>query len=595
MFFSTLRSMTQSRLQNKFILFFVVLACVPVLVLGGITLYVLNLAHQHEVSNLELQVIGEKSEEIKKFFSDTLGVLELYVDSGSIEAIQGDKNSWQEAFTDGMLASNPNFVEVSFVNSDGTEAARKSRFQAGEFIPLDVSETPYFQKARQGGTFIGEVYDTLSGPMITMAAPVRADTAIIQVVVAEVSLSALLRLIESSSFGVSGYVVLIDRNGRMIAQRARGAMEPGFDALQWNRVSSVLKGGVLTGLEAHDRYESMFGAGPVVGAGKYISEVGWAVFVEWPIKDADASIQEVRNQVILVTLASILCVLLFAPLFASRLVRPIRELEMRAKEVEKGNLETKVAIQTGDELEDLGKAFNTMVQGLKRLQELKEEFVFVAAHELRTPVTVIKGYASMLLEGDAGPLTKKVKAFLSGVQEANQRLLQLVEDLLEVARSEAGRIAIEVKDIDIREPIQGAVNELSQLARKKAMSVTYEPSDTAHVLADERRVKEIMINLVGNAIKYTPEKGRVRVFHELRDKELITHIEDNGYGIPQEAQSKIFEKFYRVQSPETRDITGTGLGLFIVKQLVEKMHGTIWFKSKQGKGTTFSFSLPLAS
>ena len=138
-------------------------------------------------------------------------------------------------------------------------------------------------------------------------------------------------------------------------------------------------------------------------------------------------------------------------------------------------------------------------------------------------------------------------------------------------------------------------NQRSGKPRKKTISLTNDAGDLPHVLADARRVKDVMVNLVGNSIKYTPEKGRVRVFHELRDKELITHIEDTGYGIPREAQSKIFEKFYRVQSPETRDVTGTGLGLFIVKQLVEKMHGTIWFTSVQGKGTTFSFSLPMVS
>jgi len=584
----------KSRLRNKFLLFFILLACIPVLALGGTILYLLDLAHQRDVSNLELQAIDQKEDEITKFFADTLGLLELRVESLQALENQESQPSWQERLVKQIFQANDAFEEISFIGLDGRETAKYSLFDPRAQL-LYVADLPKFQEARKGRNFIGEVYHTLSGPMLTLAAPVKVKEQVVQVLSAEVSLSRLIKAVEAARLGATGYVTLFAQNGVFISDRARGNIRPGFNGSQWDRISQALSGAVFTGLDQKDRYESIFGTGSVVGAARRLPEIGWVIAVEWPLKEADEVLRNVRNQVMMVTLGSIVAVLLAAPLFAARLVRPIRELEMNAQEVEKGNLQTKVAIQTHDELEDLGNAFNTMVQGLRRLEELKEEFVFVAAHELRTPSTVIKGYTSMLLEGDAGPLTKKVKTFLSGVEQANQRLLQLVEDLLEVARSEAGRIAIEVKDIDIREPIQSTVEELALLARKKTISLTYELSDTRHVLANERRVKEVMVNLVGNSIKYTPKKGRVRVFHEVKEKELVTHIEDNGYGIPQEAQSKIFEKFYRVESPETRDITGTGLGLFIVKQLVEKMHGAIWFTSEQGKGTTFSFSLPIAS
>ena len=584
----------KSRLRDKFLLFFILLACIPVLALGGTILYLLDLAHRRDVSNLELQMIDQKEDEISKFFADTLGTLELRVESAQALENQASQPSWQERLVKGIFEANDVFQEISFIGLDGRETAKYSLFDPRAQL-LYVADLPKFQEARSGKNFIGEVYHTLSGPMLTLAAPVRVGEQVIQVLSAEVSLSRLTKALETTRLGQTGYVALFGRNGVFISDRTREGIRPGFNGSQWDRISQALSGTVFTGLDQKDRYESIFGTGSVVGALKRLPEIGWVVAVEWPIKEADEVLRNVRNQVMMMTLASIVAVLLIAPLFAARLVRPIRELEMSTKEVEKGNLQTKVAIQTHDELEDLGNAFNTMVQGLKRLQELKEEFVFVAAHELRTPVTVIKGYASMLLEGDAGPLTKKVKSFLSQVEQANQRLLQLVEDLLEVARSEAGRLSIEVKDIDIRDPIQSTVGELALLAKKKTITLNYELHETSHVLADEGRVKEIMVNLVGNSIKYTPEKGRVRVFHEVREKELVTHVEDNGYGIPQEAQSKIFEKFYRVESPETRDITGTGLGLFIVKQLVEKMHGTIWLKSEHGKGTTFSFSLPIVS
>lgn len=580
-------------MRNKFILFFIILACAPVLVLGGTTLYLVDLAHRQDVSALEMQALGQKEKEVERFLGETLGVLELQVQSLDPALLADSAQPWQDSLIQGILENNPNFEEVSFIALEGRERAKRSRSNPEPEL-FYVSALPFFEEARKGNRFIGEIEHTLSGPVVTMAAPVFIDKEVVQILSAQVSLSSLTRSLEAASLGTTGYVALFDRDGTFVSHQSRGNLQAGLDVSQWSRLARLLRGETHTGFGKEDRYESLFGSGPVVGAGKKNSESGWALLAEWPLKEADEVLQRVRMQILLVTLASILAVLLFAPLFASRLVKPIRELEASSRAIEQGDFEKKVSIRTGDELEELGNAFNNMAKGLKRLQELREEFVFVAAHELRTPVTIIKGYASMILEGDAGIVKKTVKDFVQKIENANQRLLQLVEDLLEVARSEAGRIEVKVQSIDMQDSIRVTMGELQQLAKAKSIALSYGEGEIPNVLADESRVREIMMNLVGNAIKYTPEKGSVRVFHETKDNEVITHIEDNGFGIPKEAQAKIFQKFYRVQTEETSDIQGTGLGLFIVKQLVEKMNGRIWFVSEQGKGATFSFSLPLA-
>lgn len=582
----------RSKLQNKFTLFFVALAVAPVLLLGLIALYLLGQSHQRDIASIELKLIDQKIEEVQKFFADTLGILELRVSFTQKSEIDRGE---QQFLLSGILEENKAFQEVGFINLEGTETVKINRTRAD--IPLaDVSRLPQFKTPVSGHTYVSDIHYTLVGPVVTLAAPVRnRNDEIIQVLSAEVNLSALFKSIESAKLGSGGYLLLFDRNGRLASPPQIGSYTAGADFSAIGRVSRVLGGQELSGLSAEDRYESWLTSSPVAGTGKIIPDIGWAILAEWPLQDADAVIQAVRNQVFTVILLSIIIVLVIVPFFVQGLLKPIRALKDGAEEIEKGNFAKRVEIKTRDELEDLGEGFNRMAQGLKRLQELRDEFVFIAAHELRSPVTVVRGYISLILEGDTGPISAQTRDFLEKVDSSQQRLAQLVNDLLEVARSEAGRITIDVSALDIREPVQASVEEVRPLADKKKISLHYEPpQELPQILADSGRIKEIMVNLISNAIKYSPEGASVTVRLELKDKEVITHVADTGYGIPKDAQGKMFEKFYRVRTKDTMNIQGTGLGLFIVKQLVEKMNGKMWFESDEGKGTTFSFSLPLA-
>jgi signal transduction histidine kinase len=228
-------------------------------------------------------------------------------------------------------------------------------------------------------------------------------------------------------------------------------------------------------------------------------------------------------------------------------------------------------------------------------RKLRDEFVFIAAHELRTPVTAIRGYLSMILEKTFGEVPEKIRENLLIVNQSNDRLVQLVQDLLEVARSEAGKMKVEIVNIPMTENVTTVVNELRSLSEKKGIKVAYEkPEPDVVVKADSYKLKEVLTNLIGNAIKYTAGAGDIIVKHEIKGKELITHITDHGIGLTKEEVEKLFGKFYRAQNTETKDIEGTGLGLFICKEIVERMNGRIWVTSEKGKGSTFSFSLQLA-
>lgn len=233
---------------------------------------------------------------------------------------------------------------------------------------------------------------------------------------------------------------------------------------------------------------------------------------------------------------------------------------------------------------------------IKAVDQMKDEFISMASHELRTPVTGIKGYISMMLDGTLGEVNDKVKSSLKIVQNASTRLATLVEDLLNVSRIEQGRIKVDSRPVDVNQVIQDIILELKVQAAEKKIGLKYK----AHarqlplIKIDVDRFKQVLINVVGNAIKYTA-KGSVEVITEEknRGRTLEFRIKDTGIGMSAKDRERLFEKFYRVQNEKTKDISGTGLGLWIVKQIVELMNGTIMVDSMENVGTQVTLQFPV--
>lgn len=237
--------------------------------------------------------------------------------------------------------------------------------------------------------------------------------------------------------------------------------------------------------------------------------------------------------------------------------------------------------------------FNDITHELE-VEQMKQELISIATHELRTPITGIKGYLDMILDGDTGGVNAETKETLDEMVAINQRLADLVDDLLNVGRIEQGRIECKPVPMDLTALIHTTIKELSIQAKDKGLELTFTPAKLPQVKADPERVKQVLVNLIGNAIKYT-EKGTVKVSTLSKNKEVVVAVSDTGLGISPEGQKKLFQKFSRVKTDKTRAITGTGLGLWICKQIIEMMGGKIWLVSKEGKGSTFSFSLPIVS
>jgi len=233
------------------------------------------------------------------------------------------------------------------------------------------------------------------------------------------------------------------------------------------------------------------------------------------------------------------------------------------------------------------------ITAFKQLDEMKSDFVNMVAHELRSPLVSIRQLNSVLLEGLAGPLEEKQQDFVQRGMNKIDSLLDLINDLLDVAKIEAGKYVQHQVPTDIGRIIEEIVALMGPRAQKQGITLTHSCQDLKPVQSDPKNIEEVFNNLVSNAINYSPEGGRVTITARGLAEYMEVKVDDTGVGISPEELPKIFDKFYRVKHPKTRQVIGTGLGLAIVKGVIEAHHGTIDVQSVIDKGTTFRILLPM--
>jgi two-component system NtrC family sensor kinase len=228
---------------------------------------------------------------------------------------------------------------------------------------------------------------------------------------------------------------------------------------------------------------------------------------------------------------------------------------------------------------------------LKELDRMKSEFVSTVSHDLRSPLTTVRGFVDLVAL--LGPITEDQHEALEKISRAVTRMNELIEDLLDLGKVEAG-IDMPMAACQVEELVVEAVESLLPRAELKRLQLTVERvASLPPIQGNETRLKQVVSNLIDNAIKYTPEGGRIKVHLSQRDGQIIVSVIDNGYGIAPKDQEQLFQKFYRVQTPETKEISGTGLGLAIVRSIIERHGGHVWVESEPEQGSIFSFSLPI--
>ncbi|KUK66240.1 MAG: Multi-sensor signal transduction histidine kinase [Parcubacteria bacterium 34_609] len=247
-----------------------------------------------------------------------------------------------------------------------------------------------------------------------------------------------------------------------------------------------------------------------------------------------------------------------------------------------------------DEIEEKG--FLIIIHDVtkeKLIEKIKTEFISVAAHQLRTPLSTIKWTIRMILDGDVGEISEEQRELLEQTYISNERMIRLINDLLDVSRIEEGRLLYNQEDAQMEDVLDSVVENSQEMIRNKNVVLEINKKETPKVRIDKEKIGVVIQNLLENAVKYTEPGGKIKITLDNDEKNVIFKIEDSGVGIPKSQQDRIFTKFFRAENVTRMETDGTGLGLYTIKNIVRAHKGQIWFESEENKGTTFYFTIPI--
>jgi len=313
------------------------------------------------------------------------------------------------------------------------------------------------------------------------------------------------------------------------------------------------------------------------------------------------SLGKTRRHILIVALGALILGLSGAFILAATVTRPINVLVKGAELIGEGKLDTKIRIDRKDELGWLAGEFNEMAERLKELDQMKKDFVSSVTHELRSPLAIIESYINEMLEWGTQEFLETGVDSLNIMKNNAIRLSYFINNLLDSSKIEAGKIEIEPRLIDLAPLVTEVVTHFMAKAEKEKIDLKVELAiDLPRVIADADKIRQVLANLLSNGIKFTPSGGTVTITAQKmidNPEFIVVKVSDTGIGIPKEDLNKIFDRFHQVKGvkEKVKEAKGTGLGLFIVKSIVELHGGKVWAESKLGEGTTFAFTLPVES
>ncbi len=311
------------------------------------------------------------------------------------------------------------------------------------------------------------------------------------------------------------------------------------------------------------------------------------------LKAIDRDEESVERLILIVTAWFLIIGVVLAGVITRGIVKPLSMIKRKTREIAEGDLEPNLSLNGPPEITEVAQSINSMCEKLKEIDRLKADFFSVMSHELRTPLTAIKEGVSLLKEGICGPTNEKQQKILNILSDESKRLVTLVDNLLDLSKMEAGMLEYNFEEVNISTLVNQVVKELSPIAEGKGVSISVRGDVPSKVRADSERLLQVLRNLIGNALKFSPEGSEVLVGIDAESSGVMVSVSDRGPGIPEEYREKIFDRFQQARLPNSSLYKGTGLGLSIVKNIINGHGGRVWVESNEGGGSTFRFWLPL--
>ncbi|MEK7612034.1 MAG: sensor histidine kinase [Patescibacteria group bacterium] len=609
-----------SRLRRKFVRVFLIAGIVPLVLMGVATMYLVNLTHRIDVQAIEQIVANETATEIEKYVSNVIAEFDLIVTFEEFAPIAFNQ---QDIILEGIMTRIPSLREASFVCvtpqvcTTGQETSRWARDKNQLFkhpsLRTIVSD-PAFLEAREGRQYFSPISFVNNDITVSFATPIlNKNSQIIAVILGTMTNAAFQDIIRTTTLEETGYAYLVDREGTIIAHRDAefiGRAEKENPTVQ----------SFIAAAEEEKKTETAFYDGvigeKVSGAWAGVTGMNLGVIVEWPREETQRLIRTITWQIIGFSLFALIVLMIIASWTAFKLIQPIAELRQGTSVIGSGNFAYRVDIKTGDELEDLGANLNKMAESLKGLEELKElrlranllseslrkeqdlsklkdQFITTLSHQLNTPLSVINWAAASFEDPNTPP--DKIKESAGAITESARSISDIVNDLLTLSQIDFASEKTNAKNTPITPILAQALDHLKHPAETKGITISF-INKAEHVTANANAfmLEKAFENLIDNAVDYSHENSTVTVTLSEDAEHITLAVQDTGIGIPQEDKQSIFQQFFRARNATQKKNVGTGLGLFIVKSILEQHGGSVWFDSIENKGSVFFATLPKA-
>jgi signal transduction histidine kinase len=614
----TLRGRRRGRLLRHYFVISVLLIAGGLIASGLLEIYFRYHESREHLSLLQRESAAVAAVKIERFIRDVETAMKAA--SKGQDIAQGDLASNYKFELKRLLFLAPAIAEAIALDRYGVKQAQISRFRGiSPAVVNDLSTSNAFQQAKQGNSYLGPVYFVRqSEPHMTIALPIEQFKGnIIGVLQAEVNLKYVWEVVSEIRPGKAGYAYAVSRSGDLIAhpdislvlqQRNVAQLDQVKEAFQ--AIPSVPKSKAVVTHNLQGK--------KVISSYALIPSLDWAVFIERPVEEAYEPLYASILRTSSLLLIGLGVALLATLLVSRRVVRPLETLRHGVELIRKGDLSARLDLKTGDEIEILADEFNEMAAHLKdaytglerkvsertqaltvanaKLEEVsqhKSRFLANVNHELRTPVSAIIGYARLVLRATDGQIAPLQRENLQDLLNNAERLLNLIDSLLDFARIEAGKVEVRVEPVNVEEIIHGAASTVEPILDGGSIRLTREIAPGLPALSTDReKLRQIILNLLDNAAKFT-ERGEIRISASQQNGSLKLVVSDTGIGIEKEGLNRIFEEFHRGELLSTKKFRGTGLGLAIVKKFVNLLGGEIAVESEVGKGSSFTVMLPL--